>query len=162
MLNRTASEAARGPSSGPREPERKWAPVEWAMERAEPIEILLDRNNFVLHNRCSMNRLYVRVGRRTRRPQVATRQQKTTSGRGPAANGFEVARMRLLSMIITVESVALAVAERGPEPYRAGEVAADRPNGVKLRANLTELYICFDAQGNIAAQVSRGPCGAFV
>lgn len=151
-------------------------------QQHEQIDILLERDSFILHNRCSMNRLYVQMNKRTKRAQIGSKQQKTAAASrasGRSTGPSDSARIKLLSMIITVESVSpptqqfasttAASAALAPEQQRrhaAGSEAAPAPpmapiskraaqvNEVKLRANLTELYICFDPSGNLEAKVS--------
>jgi len=178
-------------------------------ESHRQIDILLERNNFILNNRCSMSRVYVQLDRRTRRPVIGSKQQKTATTSlfksRPAARGKvplyqrqhsqhlqqleslkqshnlqqsqhlqqlqnshqdqmqqqqhqmqqeqkqpkaqisnDSARIKLLSSIVTLESV-LPVG-----PMQQGR----RHNQVRLRANLTQLYICFDAAGTLEARVS--------
>ena len=124
-------------------------------QQVAQLDIVLERDNFVLHNRCSRNRLSVQLDRRAGRARVASKQQRTSLGaRNSPAN--DAARIKLLSMVITLESASRGAPSRaGSGSGQAAAATSGRRNEVKLRANLTELYICFDAQGNLEAKVSR-------
>lgn len=130
--------------------------------RHETIDIVLDRDNFILHNRCSTNRLYVRMSTRSRRVQIGTRQQKLSTMGGqrpqePARQRADSAKMKLLSMVMTVESVhepAQHLAAASQEEDNEQEQDERQPNEVRLRANLTELYVCFGDGGQLEARVS--------
>lgn len=83
------------------------------------FEIVLDRDNFVLTSRCSMNRVYIKVNSRTRRPIISTRPQhlfkqnirgqksdfSSSSSKNSNNNQKDIAQIKLLSTVITIESV---------------------------------------------------------
>jgi len=120
---------------------------------ATAIGIELDAGNFVLANRCS-SRMHVRVSKRTRRPQVAARDLQW---KRPAEG--EWAKIRLLSALFTVESHS-ELAHISGFKGSAGELAASEQKIarelVRLRANLTQLFVCFNQEGRLEARVSRG------
>lgn len=132
------------------------------------IDILLDRQNFILHNRCSMDPLYVRMNKRTRRALIEAKQLKLptkqstnldTSDKKQQSNSSKI---KLLSMVITVEESPHNQPEESDRLLGADNTTRNQEglrnksmNEVRLRANLTELYICFDENGKLEAKVSR-------
>lgn len=151
-------------------------------QRQETIDILLDRNNFILFNRCSNNRVYVRVDRRRRRGFIGAHRQRAPQrfaaddDESSLRRKRDAARLKMLSMIITVEPVdrtgereteheQQARVAPTPPPQASDQQARPKSTEVRLRANLTELYICLNQRsGNIETRVSnvRGNGGARV
>lgn len=140
-------------------------------QQAEPIDVELDLENFILYNRCSHRCLWVWISKRTRRAHIGSRQ---LDGRNQSAlhadRQLDSQRLKLLSMVVTVESVhrdspALrnsSSADSGAGESHGNETATNadqqqehRSSAVRLRANLTELYICFNSKGKLEAKVSR-------
>lgn len=207
------------------------------------LDINLDKQNFLLYNRCS-SRVHVKINKRTRRAQLSAKQQVFSSDKS-ATKQLDSIKIKLLSMIITVESfkdrwpllrttttttinnttttttttntntfgldsnrqtvvdnnkvAAINQVQQQPQVVGAinesnegedleeddggpvnsasygasgaggngrgnGEQAAVAAsnrtrNPVRLRANLTELYICFDQFGSLEARVSSSLLG---
>lgn len=116
------------------------------------INIVLARNNFILTSRCSRNRVHVRVSKRSKTAFVGAKELKQVTGSGRRAVGERAlrdsARMSLLSMLITFEHVPGA-----QEPARQ---EAEQGMPVRLRSNLTQLYICFNMRSSkLEAKVSK-------
>lgn len=130
-------------------PGRKWpaqALGEPALSSNSNINIILERNNFALRSRCSRNLVYVRVSKRTKLASIGAKEFKQPS-EGDSRALRDSARMKLLSAVFTLEHV---------ESSATGDQEQDMP--VRLRSNLTELYICFNMKSSkLEAKVSIRP-----
>lgn len=128
------------------------------------VKIQLDRDNFVLINRCTMNKVRVNVNRRTKRPQLDTKVQRMNR-KLSKKQLEESAKIKILSTVITVTNSHQILNSTAPQeslidvnhhPQTSDRHAQfNDPLVVQLRANLTELYICFDPKGELEAKVSR-------
>lgn len=147
-----------------------------ANEPEEEISILLDPQNFILNTRCS-HALNLQIERKSGRPRLSSKmlvfapRSRAPRPRGPQPRKRRQSdRLKLLSTLITIESHApFDEAPESDTTRRAEQRApttqwpADAPTPsewagagpVKLRSNLTELYICFDQSGKLEAKVSR-------
>lgn len=134
------------------------------------IDILLDCANFVLHSRCSGNKVALKINKRTKKPLISARNRVSKQETTVKRQQRDSDKIKLLSMIFTVESVAQTNSinqtnegaiegqqqqvneTRGAQ--EASKEATNTTNFVRLRANLTELYICFNERGKLEARVS--------
>lgn len=125
------------------------APTPIANKQRPPIniQIQLDGKNFVLNNRCSMNRLYVKLNTSTGRFQIGSKPQKRALSDAYRADRKDSAKLKLLSMVITIEPQT----KSSSSSPGANQQVFDE---VRLRSNLTGRYICFDEHGHLVARVS--------
>lgn len=164
--------AATNSSMGPSESDSSQSKSEAQLEQQErerlermPIDINLNNNNYLLYNRCS-SRVSVKMNEKTSKALLSAKQQQLF-GKQTRANSKQSqisSRIKLLSTIISVESVRdfsyrknqTGAKTDGTGDYVTGEQAASgkASNPVRLRANLTELYICFNERGKLEARVS--------
>lgn len=125
------------------------------------INIILDRNNFALRSRCSRNLVYVRINKRTKLYSIGAKQFKP-AGSDDSEPLRDSARMKLLSFVFTLERLSSATGSTkvGQEPD-GQQQQQDKP--VRLRSNLTQLYICFNTRSSkLEAQVSMKSIYRFV
>lgn len=68
------------------------------------FDIVLDRGNFVLSSRCSNDRIYIKVNKRTKMPVISTSPQNLFKNN---SRQKDAAKIKILSSVFTIESVTM-------------------------------------------------------
>lgn len=164
---RTLLEGGRSGSPGAKSPTSSRRPTSEAPEaqqhqqqpRSElEISILLDAHNYILYTRCS-HMVHLQIERKSGRAQLSSRMlvYAPRSNKWPERKrrkSRQSDRMKLLSTVITIENDRRTLRRRASEEPDQWESDNEPMGPVKLRSNLTELYICFDETGKLEAKVS--------
>lgn len=155
------------------------------------IQMVLEHNNYVLLNRCSMNHIYIRLDKRCKTAQLLASDKQIQAPNQQTSSP----KLKLMSKLLALETVDVSLPEsvlaqqvsaassheavksgqqqqpqnnftegqlgRQPtesqKPTRNEDPPKRRLDAVRIRAILTELYICFNQDGELDLKVSSLP-----